>query len=125
LQWIEDHGDLLEKLNGMGRMMNPVTAVQDIWNAPSNPFTRANGGWLDTAANGGMRRRMTWVGEHGPELIDGRGFVMKHSQSMGAGGGNTYITVQGAVDPVNTARQIERILAKGRRVTGAGGLATA
>jgi len=45
---------------------------------------------------------------------------------MGANmGGTVNITVNGAIDPVSTARQIERILAKGGRVTGRTGLAPA
>jgi hypothetical protein len=80
----------------------------------------ADGGFLPRAQGG-----WTMVGEHGPELINNRGFVKTHSQSMGAGGGTINITVNGALDPVMTARQIERVLAKGRRTTGVGGLATA
>lgn len=80
----------------------------------------ASGGYLPRAQGG-----WTMVGEHGPELINNRGFVKTHSQSMGAGNAPVVINVNGAIDPVSTARQIERILAKGRRVTGVGGLATA
>lgn len=78
------------------------------------------GGWIQGRAQGGW----TMVGERGPELINKRGFVRPHSASMGAGGGGgPTIIIQGAIDPVSTARQVERILAKGGRVTGRGALA--
>jgi len=66
------------------------------------------------------------VGEHGPELINNRGFVRPHSASMGGvGGGNIIVNVHGAIDPVGTARQIRQILAKGDRASGRGALGLA
>ena len=85
----------------------------------------AKGGFLKRA-QGGMTGRWTLVGEHGPELISNRGYVKTASQTMGTNmGGTVNITVNGAIDPVSTARQIERILSKGGRVTGRTGLAPA
>ena len=82
----------------------------------------AAGGYVDQRAFGGW----TMVGEHGPELISNRGFVKPHSASMGGGGGgNVYVTVQGAIDPVGTARQIRNILAKGDRAGGRAALGLA
>jgi hypothetical protein len=119
---IIDVVNALQRLNDVGRMMNPVTAAQDLWDA--RPW-KAKGGFL-RRAQGGMAGRWTLVGEHGPELISNRGYVKTASQTMGANmGGTVNITVNGAIDPVSTARQIERILAKGGRVTGRTGLAPA
>ncbi len=82
----------------------------------------AAGGFIDRRAFGGW----TMVGEHGPELINNRGFVKPHSASMGGvGGGNIIVNVHGAIDPVGTARQIRQILAKGDRASGRGALGLA
>jgi hypothetical protein len=86
-----------------------------------DPRGQAHGGFLQRSMGG-----WTMVGEHGPELINNRGFVRPHSASMGGvGGGNVYVTVQGAIDPVGTARQIRQILAKGDRASGRGALGLA
>ena len=77
------------------------------------------------ASGGGMEIGATYqVNEDGQELLkmtDRTAAVIPHRQSQrmlrADGGGATYhITVQGAVDPVSTARQIERILSQARRV---------
>jgi len=87
----------------------------------------AKGGWLKRAIGGPTAgARWTMVGEHGPELINNRGFVKPHSASMGGvGGGNIIVNVHGAIDPVGTARQIRQILAKGDRASGRGALGLA
>ena len=111
-------------------ILNAVSAAARMPDMPSLPgwlpgVGSAKGGFL-RRAQGGMMGRWTLVGEHGPELISNRGYVKTASQTMGANlGGTVNITVNGAIDPVSTARQIERILSKGGRVTGRTGLAPA
>lgn len=108
-----------------GRVADALGAAKDAGSGWVSDHTfglvggSAAGGWLPRAQGGWM------VGEHGPEMISPRGFVKPHSATMGrnAGGGGTVIHIHGAIDPVGTARQVERILAKGGRVTGRGGLA--
>lgn len=118
--WVIDNaGRLVDALESVGGAIRGGAGwVQD----HLSPF--AAGGHLDARASGGPVRRASLVGEHGPELIVGN-YVHPHSRTIGMGNAPVVINVNGAIDPVMTARQIERILAKGRRVTGAGGLATA
>lgn len=119
--WLEEHGDWISKLNEAASLLNPVGYAKHLYDKVNG---EASGGWLPGRAYGGhMGSKWTWVGEHGPELINDRGFVKTHAQSMGRGGGGTVININGALDPVSTARQVERILAKGGRVTGRGVLA--
>lgn len=116
LNWILEHapsiGDALGGIGdavsgGAGWVVDQVTG-------------RAAGGDIKRAAAGA-----TLVGEHGPELLVGGRRVIPHSRTMGMRGGGTVINIHGAIDPVGTARQIERILAKGGRAAGRGMVATA
>jgi hypothetical protein len=93
LAWVETHGEWLTRLNEAAQLLNPLravaTAIQAIkdggdvtlpaWMVPG----AAAGGFIDRRAFGGW----TMVGEHGPELINNRGFVKPHSASMGGAGG--------------------------------------
>ena len=119
MQWIEDHTGIL---SAIADAANPAAVIGNIKeDYDSVVGNNADGGWLKRAMGG-----WTMVGEHGPELINNRGYVKPHSASMGgAGGGNVYVTVQGAIDPVGTARQIRQILAKGDRASGRGALGLA
>lgn len=118
--WLEEHGEWISRLNQAAGMLNVVGQAKMIYETRPSWLGGgdAAGGWLPRAQGGWL------VGEHGPEIINPRGFVKTHSQTMGAsGGGGTVIHIHGAIDPVSTARQVERILAKGGRVTGRGALA--
>lgn len=105
-------------INNAGRVLGAIGDVAGKageWIAKL-PFA-ANGGWRGRAQGG-----WAMVGEHGPELINARGFVKTHSQSMGrGGGGNIYVTVN-AVDGPGAGRAVQRVLSKYGRVTGNGQL---
>ena len=108
-QWVIDHAAAFKNA-----ITGDTSVNMDAPGATSTaPLHRAAGGW-------------TMVGEHGPELINNRGFVRPHSASMGGtGGGGITVIVQGAIDPVGTARQIRQILARGDRASGRGALGLA
>lgn len=112
LQWIEEHGGWLDKLD---RLKNFVITggLSEVGPGGNLQGGNADGGWLKRRGMGGW----TMVGEHGPELINDRGFVKTHSQTMGMGGGIT-ININGALDPVAVGRQVESVMAKYRRGTG-------
>lgn len=84
---------------------------------------RATGGNIGAAATGGVRRNMTLVGEHGPEVVDlpGGSHVRSNSDSrrlMGGGGGGapTTLVIEAANDDVS--RMLLKILRGAIRVQG-------
>lgn len=69
----------------------------------------AHGG-ITSAAGGGPRSRMTWVGEHGPELVDLAPGSRVHSNpdsqrmsAQAAGGGGVTLVYQGDGSPLDRA----------------------
>jgi hypothetical protein len=132
LAWIETHGSWLTKLQWIADHATPLQVAADLADGEvtipavlvPGEDGEAKGGWLKRA-QGGWSRGLTLVGEHGPELISNRGYVKSHSQSMGMGGAPVVINVNGAIDPVGTARQIRNILAKGDRASGRAALGLA
>jgi TP901 family phage tail tape measure protein len=66
-------------------------------------------------AEGGIVREATLalIGEGGPEAV-----IPLDRMGSGMGGGDIYITVNGALDSEGVARQIERVLRDSRRRTG-------
>lgn len=62
------------------------------------------------------------VGEQGPELFtpSASGYIVPNGKLGGGGGGNTVVnvTVNGAIDPISTARQIANILNREATLSG-------
>lgn len=84
---------------------------------------RATGGNIGAAATGGVRRNMTLVGEHGPEVVDlpGGSHVRSNSDSRrmmagGGGGAPTTLVIEAANDDVS--RMLLKILRGAIRVQG-------
>ena len=121
LQWLKDNAASIQDAAGGAFGGGLLDWLMEHGGAGA---ASAKGGWLKRA-QGGWAGNMTLVGEHGPELISNRGYVKSHSQSMGMGGAPVVINVNGAIDPVGTARQIRNILAKGDRASGRGALGLA
>jgi TP901 family phage tail tape measure protein len=80
---------------------------------PSIP--RATFPRIPMLAEGGIVRSATlaMIGEAGPEAV-----IPLDRMGSGMGGGDIYITVNGALDSEGVARQIERVLRDSRRRTG-------
>lgn len=110
-------------INNAGRVIDAIRAAKDAGSQWLSDHTfgiaggSAAGGWLPRAQGGWL------VGEHGPEVINPRGFVKTHSQTMGAGTGGTINITVNAVDGPGAGRAVEKVLAKYARATGRGALA--
>lgn len=88
--------------------------------ANANQAYKRDGGIMSTAASGGIRRRMTLVGEDGPELIDPSGMVYNAGKTRqilagadGGGGGGTTINIAnlnlpGVKDGNSLVRELQR-----------------
>jgi hypothetical protein len=105
-------------VNIIDRAYNAIVAFVSF--VRNNPITKAVGGVFGggRAAGGPVSAGTTYlVGENGPEL-----FTSSTSGSIipnGAMGGNTVnITVNGAIDPISTARQIANILNREATISG-------
>lgn len=74
---------------------------------------------IPALAKGGIVTRPTvaLIGEAGPEAV----VPLPRLSGMGGGGGNTYISVNGAMDPKAVAAQIETMLANLKRTSRGGG----
>jgi hypothetical protein len=99
-------GDVIDKIKAFIKLVKDNPLVQGIGNIIDNIF---GGG---RAAGGPVSAGTTYlVGERGPELFtpSGSGSIIPNNK-LGGGGGGINITVNGAIDPESTARQIITIL---------------
>ena len=103
-------GGLLKKLGGALTGLNAPSQIKNLFGWAQDVTARASGGPVRSGSP-------YLVGERGPEL-----FVPGASGSIvpnhGMGGAVYNITVNGAVDPVSTARQIRDILSQDARRQG-------
>lgn len=118
---------------------NAITRIPKTKTVHVNVVTTATGVQLPTSgtvpgknnvrARGGPVRKGSpyLVGEEGPELFtpEGSGAIIPAAQTArrlaaanASGGGNVYITISGALDPVAVGRQVEQALAKVKRLNG-------
>lgn len=100
------NSQLIDRLNRAFEFTIPLPFVDDIRvNPPDIPG-------IPQLADGGIVTGPTLalIGEAGPEAVV--------PLNKGGFGGNTYVTVNGAVDPVSTARQIRDILRNDERRLG-------
>jgi TP901 family phage tail tape measure protein len=110
-------------INALGRAINGIPSIKipdwvpifggrsySIPNVPTVNFPR-----IPMLADGGIVRSATlaMIGEAGPEAV-----IPLDRMGSGMGGGDIYITVNGALDSEGVARQIERVLRDSRRRTG-------
>lgn len=76
-------------------------------------YAEAHGGLVGAAATGGVRNNLTWVGEHGPELVRLPPGTMVHSnpdsQRMAAGQNGAPVAVNLYFEP-NGGGQFESLL---------------
>jgi len=108
-------------------IMKVVNAIRTVVKLiTDNPIVRSVGGFVGDlfgggkAAGGPVTSGTTYlVGEKGPELFTpGTSGSIIPNHAMGGGGATINVTVNGAIDPEGTARQIVDIL---NRATGRGG----
>jgi hypothetical protein len=113
LTWLVDHANDIK--DALDIHMPDLSGLN-----PLHHLGLAAGGQVKRAAGG-----TTLVGEHGPELLVNGNRIIPHSRTMGmrGGPGPTYNIL--ALDPMATERVLRRLHARGNRVTGMGGLATA
>jgi hypothetical protein len=78
-------GPAVQALNGLIQRINSSSGTVQVYATAANPAGgkalggQAHGGIAGAAAAGGPRSNLTWVGEHGPELIPLRPGTMVHS----------------------------------------------
>ena len=115
IEWLIDKA--LDGINALIRAYNKIPGLPDIPTINTNPQSGSNSVPMSSmpfgggrAAGGSVIRNTSYlVGENGPELFTpgSNGTITPNNK---LGGGNINITVNGAIDPVTTARQIASIL---------------
>lgn len=118
---IKGIGDALALVvNTVGALIDGFTTLISLGSSIGNFIGGAFGG--GKASGGSVAGGTTYlVGERGPELFtpSAAGYIVPNNRMASGGGGNVInVTVNGAVDPISTARQIANILNREATLSG-------